>query len=69
MRKTITIDIINDQAMALIKDLEALELIEIHKEVKTAIEPTNIRAYKGKMSQQPLRVVEEQLDELRNSWE
>lgn len=65
---TITIDIINEKALKLLQDLELLQLIRLHKE-KTKPTPTDwAKHYKGTMSQQPIRDVNSQLDELRNGW-
>jgi hypothetical protein len=69
VRKILEIEVMNDQALTLIKDLEALDLIEIRKDFTSEDKPADIRSYKGKMKQQPLLIVEEQLQELRNGWE
>jgi hypothetical protein len=68
--QTLTIDIINDKAVKLIKDMELLKLIRVRKE-KTRQEGTVNWAtkYKGAMQKQPLSEVDKQLNDLRSSWE
>jgi hypothetical protein len=69
--QTVTIDIINKRAIRLLKDLELLQLIHVHKEEKQAPATAfNWAAkYKGAMTKQSLTEVDEQLNELRNEWE
>lgn len=67
--QTVTIDIINNKAVKLLQDLEALDLIHIHKDVSQNESKDNILKYKGAMNKQSLDVVQKQLDELRNGWE
>lgn len=68
--RTITIDIINEKALSLLKDLELLQLIRLRKdsaeENQLSIDWTQ---YKGAMAKQPLVEIDEQLDKLRNEWE
>ena len=68
--QTITVDIINDKALRLLKDLELLQLIRLRKE-KTEATAANhsFSKYKGILSKQPLTEVEKQLNQLRNGWE
>jgi len=68
MIKTITIDIINDKALKLIKDLELLQLIRVRSE-DTQYGPYQIQRYKGAMSKQPVDDIDQQLNDLRNGWE
>lgn len=68
--QTVTIDIINTKAVKLLQDLEELDLIHIHKENAQSSEKGNsVLKYKGAMTKQPLHVIQNQLDELRNGWE
>ncbi len=68
--KTITIDIINEKALSLLKNLEGLKLIRIRKNSIEANDSTNpIAKYKGAMQKQSLEDVDNQLNELRGSWE
>ncbi|MDN3579304.1 hypothetical protein [Mucilaginibacter flavus] len=68
---TVTIDILNDKALNLLKDLELLNVIRVRKE-KT-IGPTNtedlVKKYKGAMTKQPIGDIEKQLEDLRTEWE
>lgn len=67
--RTVTIDIINEKALNLLRDLELLKLIRLRKvkpEQKTKIDWLN---YKGAMTRQPLDSIDQQLNELRNEWE
>jgi hypothetical protein len=70
--KTITIDILNEKAMDLLKNLEILKLIRLRKEKygEKDVSAVNLIAkYKGAMSKQSLDEVDKQLNELRNGWE
>ena len=70
MIKTITIDILNDKAVKLLRDLELLQLIRVRSEKKLAnVSGKTTHKYKGAMKKQPLIEVENQLNELRNAWE
>ena len=68
---TLTIDVLNENALYLLKDLELLKIIRVRKdnrEVKT--NPENlVSKYKGAMAVQPLAEVNKQLDDLRNEWQ
>jgi hypothetical protein len=68
--QTVTIDILNDNAIKLLQDLELLQLIRVRRENPL---PSNIinwaEKYKGAMTRQPLSEVDNQLNELRNQWE
>jgi len=68
--QTLTIDIINDKAVKLIQDMELLKLIRVRKDKvqqEGAINWTT--KYKGAMQKQPLNEVDDQLNDLRSSWE
>ena len=67
--QTITIDIINENALRLLKELELLQLIRLRKEKAEQPAITNFAKYKGMLSQQPLTEVDQQLHELINGWE
>ena len=67
--QTITIDIINEKALRLLKELEFLQLIRVRKEKAEQPATINFAKYKGMLSQQPLTEVDQQLHELRNGWE
>jgi hypothetical protein len=68
--RTITIDIINEKALNLLRDLEQLKLIRLRKEGSVEIPSTmDWSKYKGAMSKQPLNEISQQLNELRDEWE
>lgn len=70
MIKTITIDIINDKAIKLLQDLESLQLIRVRREKSLGeSQPKWETKYKGAMQKQPLIEIDNQLNDLRNSWE
>ena len=70
MVKTLTIDIINDKAIKMIQDMELQKLIRVRKKSIQKEESINWAAkYKGAMEKQPLNEVDNQLTDLRSSWE
>jgi len=70
MIRTVTIDIINEKALNLLKDLELMKLIRLRRD-KTETEKSIDwqTKYKGAMTKEPITNVDEQLNELRNDWE
>ncbi len=65
--QTIIVDVINEEAIKLLEDLESLKLIRVRKEKdKPAIDWVK---YKGAMTKQPLKEVDEQLTKLREAWD
>lgn len=68
--QTVTIDILNQKAMKLLKELENLHLIRLRKEIKQS-DPSiiSVGKYKGKMKKQSLTEIDEQLKELRSAWD
>lgn len=68
--QTITIDIINNKALKLLKDLEQLQLIRLHKEPqKSKLESNFVTKYKGALSKQSVNEIDKQLKELREGWD
>ena len=68
--QTLTIDIINDKAIKLIQDMELLKLIRVRDEKPQQEVAINWAAkYKGAMQKQSLNEVNDQLNDLRSSWE
>lgn len=68
--QTVTIDIINSNALKLLQDLELLQLIRVRREKKTSGDDAiRVGKYKGAMTKQPLSEIDGQLNELRNGWE
>lgn len=66
--QTLKVDIIDDKALNLLKDLELLKLIRLHEE-NDEDETDNTAKYKGAMTKQSLEEVNIQLQNLRNGWE
>jgi len=67
MYQSVNIEIINEGAMRLLRDMEHLHLIRVDKN-----EPdikTDWKKYKGAMTKQSIVAIDKQLNELRNSWE
>jgi hypothetical protein len=64
--RTITIDIINEEAILLLKDMELLKLIRLRQ--ADAVHK-DWSKYKGAMSKQPIDEEDQQLKEIRNEWE
>ena len=69
--QTVTIDIINNKAIRILKDLELLQLIHLRKEeIRMSTSTFNwATKYKGTMTKQSLIDIDNQLKELRNEWE
>jgi hypothetical protein len=68
--KTLTVDIINDKALDLLKDLEALKLIRVRKNISdTKSHTVDWSKRKGTMKKQSTEEIDLQLSELRNGWE
>lgn len=65
--QTITIDIINEKALKLLQDLELLKLIRVRKEKTSG--SMDWSKYKGAMTRQPIKEVDDQLTKLREEWE
>jgi len=70
MTQTVTIDILNQKAIKLLKELENLHLIRLRKD-KNQSDATifPVAEYKGKMEKQSLTEIDEQLKELRSAWD
>jgi len=68
--QTITIDIINEKAFKMIEDMELRKLIRVRKKkLQKEGEINWASKYKGAMYKQPLDEVDDQLHDLRGSWE
>lgn len=68
--RTITIDIINEKALNLLRNLELLKLIRLRKtQPEAKPSATNWAQYKGAMSKQAMSEIDQQLNELRSEWE
>lgn len=68
--RTVTIDLLNEYALNLLKDLEALKIIRVRREkTENKVASTNrITKYKGAMVKQPLNEIDQQLNDTRNEW-
>jgi len=68
--RTLTIDVLNDNALNLLRELERLNIIRVRKDNKVFnVSSENlITKYKGSMTAQPLSEIDRQLDDLRNRW-
>jgi len=69
--RTITLDILNEKALSLLKDLELLKVIRLRNDSATSNVTDNdlISKYKGSMQKQPISDVDDQLNSIRNEWE
>ena len=68
--RTITVEIINDQAERVLEELERRNWIRIRN--KTEMPHSRIdwgKKYKGTMTREPIETIENQLNELRNEWD
>lgn len=68
---TLTIDVLNDKAINLLKDLELLQIIRVRnaEPVMDSSSENLIIKYKGSMTAQSVSEVDKQLDDIRNAWE
>ena len=69
--KTVTLDILDDKALNLLRDLEALHIIRIQSNDEGSNSRSlNLAAkYSGKMTKQSTEEINKQLDDLRNEWD
>ena len=65
--RSITIDIINENAIRLLEDLELMQLIHLHKDdLKKSKKVNCSKEYKGMMTKESKTKVDNQLRNLRN---
>jgi hypothetical protein len=68
--RTVTIDIINEKALSLLRDMEGLRLIRLHSDQQEEhFTKISWAKYKGAMNKQAIDEIDQQLNELRNEWE
>ena len=69
--RTLTLDVLNDKAINLLKDLEDLKVIKLHEDAEIhAKNPKNLAAkYSGAMTKQSIEEIEKQLNDLRAEWD
>jgi len=68
---TVTLDILDNKPLSLLKDLEALKIIRIKKN-SDIVTPTAVdlaAKYSGVMTKQPIEEINKQIDNLRNEWD
>lgn len=67
---TITLDILDDKAMNLLKDLEMMNVIKLHDTTEDTTPPIkSVKRFKGMMTPQSIEEIDKQLNDLRNEWE
>jgi hypothetical protein len=67
--KTLTIQILDQKAMDLIKEMENQHLLKINKSQQSKSTIDWVTKYKGSMSVESLEQTDQQLEELRGAWE
>jgi len=67
--RTITIDILDEKVLPLLKDLEQLKLIRLQPNMPPLKFGANQQASEETASKQALGDIENQINELRNEWE
>ncbi|MFI5136730.1 MAG: hypothetical protein ACHQIM_02805 [Sphingobacteriales bacterium] len=69
--ETITLDLLDDNALNLLKDMEARKIIRIqdNKEKPKALKTNLAAKYSGAMAKQSLEDINKQLKELRDEWD
>lgn len=65
MHYTVTIDVLGDKALDLLRSLENMNVVRLHESTLQMKDTSAIRFLKGKMTKQPIEEVERQLRELR----
>jgi hypothetical protein len=68
MLQRLTVDIINSNALNLLKDLEALKLIKLSTLNKKKTSQKSLLSLKGSVKKQSLKKTELQLKNLREEW-
>jgi hypothetical protein len=67
--KTVTVDILDDKAINLLKDLEGLKVIKLHEEDGRNQVVKSVKGLKGQMTRQSIEEIDKQLNDLRNEWD
>ncbi|WP_029281613.1 hypothetical protein [Pedobacter sp. R20-19] len=69
--RTVTLDILDDNALNLLKDLELLKVIRLRRDnqQENLSSEDLVKKYKGSMVPQSKDEVDNQLNNLRNEWE
>jgi hypothetical protein len=66
--QTITIEILDEKALAILKDLELQQMIRLQQIDSTVYKSAQIKSLKGDMKKNLISEVDNQLNELRNEW-
>ncbi|MCZ4223328.1 hypothetical protein [Pedobacter rhodius] len=68
--RTVTLDILDDNALNLLKDLELLKVIRLRRDDQPEISLSEnlVKKYKGSMVSQSKDEIDNQLENLRNEW-
>jgi sugar-specific transcriptional regulator TrmB len=66
--QTITIEILDDTALAILNDLALQQMIKVQQINPTVYQAAQMKSLKGAMKKQLITDVENQLNELRNDW-
>ena len=67
--ETVTVEIINTKAMNLLKELEELNIIKIHKSEKNSLAKDKSSKYRGRLKSGHADRLLKQVEESRNEWE
>jgi hypothetical protein len=67
--KTVLVEILDTNALCLLRDLERLNLIRLHPELTAHHDSYWERRYKGALTRQPINEIDAQLNDLRKAWE
>jgi hypothetical protein len=67
--KTLTIQILDQKAVGLIEEMENQHLVKINKITNRGQGIDWVKKYKGKLTVKSQDKTDQQLDELRSSWE
>jgi len=69
LMRTITVELINEQALQLLEQLEQLQILRLIKDSDTPTSSPNKRQWAGSLSKETAQNMLHQLDQSRNEWE
>jgi hypothetical protein len=67
MSRSLNIEIINEEAISLLRGMERLRLICVRETIPEKINWS--KKYRGAMSKQAISEIDQQFENLRNAWE
>jgi len=69
--RTLTVDILKDEGLNLLRELETLNIIRLHPDGEELnVKRVNfVEKYKGTMSKQSSEEIDQQLNDMRNEWD